>query len=84
VQNSLHVAVTQIPQLDRQGRGDGSRELFILEALTDLLGSEDATVVNRACLGLLNLAELKSADVAKYFVSSKRFVTTLVCACVCV
>lgn len=67
-------------QLQRQGRGNGVKELFIMDALTDLLASEDTAVVNAACLGLLDLVELRTAAVADYIITSRRFATTLVCA----
>lgn len=55
------------------------KELFIMDALTDLLASEDTAVVNAACLGLLDLVELRAPEVADYITTSRRFATTLVC-----
>ncbi|KNC83600.1 hypothetical protein SARC_04158 [Sphaeroforma arctica JP610] len=59
------------------GYGDGESEFFILDALTDLLSSEDIQVVNRACESILALVACDSPEISKYITSSKRLTILL-------
>eukprot|EP01134_Creolimax_fragrantissima_P007001 CFRG7001T1 len=63
--------------LESLGYGDGQEEFFILDALTDLLSSEDSHVVNKACAATLYIVNCESDKIANYVASNGRFAQIL-------